>query len=74
MQTYKGDCKNKKDKEFIREFQWSWKSSYYSEDKPKLEDEGDDYEGVDPKNFSTFKSLPEEGDFIVIEFQVKGIM
>lgn len=46
--------------------------SVYSEEEPVLEDEEDDYAVVDPNCLPSFQSLPKEGDFIIVQFQVKG--
>lgn len=45
--------------------------SVYSEDEPIFEDEEDDYTTVDPNNFPALKGVPKEGDFIIVEFEVK---
>ncbi|KAK9887521.1 hypothetical protein WA026_023074 [Henosepilachna vigintioctopunctata] len=44
----------------------------YSEEEPLLEDEEDDYAVVDPDCMPELQSLPKEGDFIIVKFQVKG--
>ncbi|KAK9873409.1 hypothetical protein WA026_022468 [Henosepilachna vigintioctopunctata] len=46
--------------------------SVYSEEEPILEDEEDDYAVVDPDCMPALQSLPKEGDFIIVKFQVKG--
>ncbi|CAH2098755.1 unnamed protein product [Euphydryas editha] len=45
--------------------------SVYSQKKPIVEDEEDDYPTLDPNNFPVLKGLPKEGDFIIVEFEVK---
>ncbi|KAK9889200.1 hypothetical protein WA026_004480 [Henosepilachna vigintioctopunctata] len=46
--------------------------SVYSEEESILEDEADDYAVVDPDCMPALQSLPKEGDFIIVKFQVKG--
>ncbi|KAK9880262.1 hypothetical protein WA026_010137 [Henosepilachna vigintioctopunctata] len=46
--------------------------SVYSEEESILEDEEDDYAVVDPDCMPALQSLPKEGDFIIVKFQLKG--
>lgn len=47
--------------------------SVYSEDEPMSEgDEESDCEMVDSNTFPALKGLPKEGDFVIVEFEVKG--
>lgn len=45
--------------------------SIYSEEEAAFEDEEDNNMTIDPDNFPALKGLPVEGDFILVEFEVK---
>ncbi|XP_047020138.1 uncharacterized protein LOC124636298 [Helicoverpa zea] len=46
--------------------------SLYSEEEPTFDEDDDKIDVVDPNNFPLLQNLPEEGRFVLVEFQVRG--